>query len=220
MFNSRKEALAIVGSLSEPSKMPCYGYGLPASACIAGSKLHKVEGTICRTCYALRGHYMYGHVQDAHQIRLQSLSNPRWVEAMVYLIRGNSYFRWHDSGDLQSLEHLKMIADIARQTPETMHWLPTREYQMVKTFITEMKSIARVKKKALKRFVPQNLIIRLSATRFEQKGPEQLAKNLGVLVSSASKTGFTCPASTQGNKCLDCRMCWNPSVFDVSYHRH
>jgi hypothetical protein len=139
---------------------------------------------------------------------------------MIYLIKGMPYFRWHDSGDLQSINHLKMIAEVARKTPETTYWLPTREYQMVIEFVEEMRAIARQKKKALKKYIPENLVIRLSAMRFEQKGPEKLAKKLGVLVSSASKTGFNCPASLQGNKCGDCRKCWEKSEFDISYHRH
>ena len=220
MFNSRKEALDIVGGLSEPSKLPCYGYSLPTSACITGVKLQNVTGTICRTCYARRGNYTFPHVQRAMERRLESLKDPRWVDAMTYLITGMSYFRWHDSGDIQSVNHLQMIAEVARRTPETTHWLPTREYQMVIEFVDSMRAIARLKKKALRKYVPENLVIRLSAMRFEQKGPEKLAKKLGVLVSSASKTGFNCPASLQGNKCLLCRKCWERETFDISYHRH
>ena len=220
MFNSRKEALAVVGGLSEPSKLPCYGYSIPTSACITGKKLHDVEGTICRTCYARRGNYTFPHVVASLNRRLESLKDPRWVDAMVYLIKGMKYFRWHDSGDIQSVNHLKMLADVALQTPETTYWLPTREYGMVIEFVEEMRQIARQKKKALRKFIPENLVIRLSAMRFEQRGPEALARKIGVLVSSASKTGFNCPAHEQGNKCLACRMCWEKKVFDVSYRRH
>ena len=29
-----------------------------------------------------------------------------------------------------------------------------------------------------------------------------------------------CPSSKQGNKCLDCRMCWDSNVKDVAYLQH
>ena len=38
-----------------------------------------------------------------------------------------------DSGDLQSLEMLEAIAEVARQTPEVKHWLPTKEYGIYPT---------------------------------------------------------------------------------------
>ena len=45
-----KEANAIVGGLSSPSKMPSYCYNLPASRCKTGSKLNKVKGSVCYGC--------------------------------------------------------------------------------------------------------------------------------------------------------------------------
>ena len=40
--------------------------------------------------------------------RLQALKDPQWVDAMVTLITGETWFRWHDSGDLQGPEHLQL----------------------------------------------------------------------------------------------------------------
>ena len=48
------EALKITGSLSKPSKMPGWAYGLPAKECKTGSKLVKIPGSVCYDCYALR----------------------------------------------------------------------------------------------------------------------------------------------------------------------
>ncbi len=62
----KKEAKQITGGLSAPGKMPGPSYNLPAWACITGSKLAKIPGTICNKCYAkkagiisrmLRPHY-------------------------------------------------------------------------------------------------------------------------------------------------------------------
>ena len=108
-----KEALAICGSLSEPGKMPCHGYALPARRCRLGSFLQQLPTAICHYCYALRGRYVFRKVQAAMEKRFASLSDPRWVDAITTLIyrSGDRYFRWHDSGDLQSLDHLgKIIA--------------------------------------------------------------------------------------------------------------
>ena len=100
-----KEANKITGGLSKPSKMPGPAYNLPAVACITGAKLVKIPGSVCAGCYALKGRYRFRNVQDALQRRLQAITGPRWVEAMVTLIKPHKFFRWPDSGDLQRLEH-------------------------------------------------------------------------------------------------------------------
>ena len=123
----KKEARKITGGLSKPSKMPGPAHNLPAQACITGAKLVKIPGSVCAGCYALKGRYRFRNVQDALQRRLQALQDPRWVDAMVTLITGEAWFRWHDSGDIQSQEHLKKIFEVCKRTPGTRHWMPTRE---------------------------------------------------------------------------------------------
>ena len=82
----KKEARAITGGLSKPSKMPGPSYNLPAAACITGAKLAKIPGTVCYGCYALKGRYRFTNVRLALARRLESLPHPRWVEAMTALI--------------------------------------------------------------------------------------------------------------------------------------
>ena len=61
-----------------------------------------------------------------------ALTHPQWVQAMAVLIKGKKHFRWHDSGDLQSVHHLKKIFEVCNLTPDTMqHWLPTQERQFL-----------------------------------------------------------------------------------------
>jgi hypothetical protein len=207
-FNSRKEAWDIVGSLSGTTKMPCKGYSLPASMCQVGSRLREIKGSICSTCYAHRGNNCFKTVQATYFRRLHSLTDVRWCDAMVYLIGQDQYFRWHESGDLQGVWHFQKIVEVAKRTPHTLHWLPTREYAMIKQFVEAGFKI------------PKNLTVRLSAYRFEERGPEALARKLGVQVSTAKKTGYNCFAKAQDNTCGECRNCWNQKVFDISYHRH
>lgn len=205
------EALSIIGGLSAPSKMPCHGYSLPASRCITGSKLAKVAGTICASCYSMRGNYMFPSVQNSLEKRFQSLSNPLWVEAMVTAINlsnSTGFFRWHDSGDLQGSWHLAMIVEVCKRTPKIKHWLPTREFAFVRQFIADGGAI------------PKNLCVRFSAVMVDGPTPDRLAQENGVCVSGATRTGYTCPAYKQGNQCLTCRLCWNKKKFSVTYKKH
>jgi hypothetical protein len=127
----KKEANQIVGGLSAPGKMPCPSINLPATACKTGQILARVPGTTCHGCYALKGRYNFKYTKIAMARRLAALQDSRWVRAMVTLMEGRKYFRWHDSGDIQSAWHLKRILEVCKQTPSTKHWLPTREAQLL-----------------------------------------------------------------------------------------
>ena len=217
-----KEALQNVGGLSNPSKMPCYGYSFPAETCNIGSKLRKVENSICSKCYAMKGNYVFPKVKSALYNRLETLKNKTlWIDSMVFLIntRNMKHFRWHDSGDLQSTEHLKMIIEVCRKTEKTRHWLPTRETKIVSDVINENRDS--IFWDDYKSVIPENLTIRLSAMSFDKQAPEKTASKYGLQVSGATKlTDGTCPAWKQGGECKECRNCWNKSVFNVVYKAH
>ena len=69
--------------------------------------------------------------------------------------------------------------------------------------------------------LPSNLVVRLSAHKVDFPAPSKLAKRLGVQTSSVvTSSDFTCPSSKQGNKCLECRACWDKSIDNVSYSKH
>jgi len=216
---NRKQAWKIVVSLSHPTKMPCFGYSISALKCITGSKLRKIKDSVCSDCYAFKGWYPKSHVQKIYVKRLKAIGKPRWIEAMIFLIKFHHqcYFRWHDSGDLQSVEHLDKICQVALGTPETIHWLPTREWGIVRKYVEQGNKI------------PKNLVIRLSATMFDEEPPIKLAKKLGVQASMVTNYRIkrikedmypVCPAMTQGHKCLSCRKCWNKNEFIIIYPRH
>ena len=196
----KKEAKEITGGLSAPSKMPGPAYNLPAQACITGAKLVQIPGSVCAGCYALKGRYRFSNVRMALARRLESLKHPRWVEAMTALISGEEHFRWHDSGDLQSVEHLKKIFEVCNRTPETWHWMPTREAKFL-----PLNSDS----------IPKNLIIRMSSHKVDQ-GPV----TFWPWTSTVSTTTKTCPAKDQGNSCKDCRACWDRNVSNVTYPKH
>ena len=193
----------ITGSLSKPSKMPGHAYGLPAQECKTGSKLAKVKGSTCSSCYALKGCYVFKVVKAAQYKRLESIKHPRWVEAMAAQINAkrNKFFRWHDSGDVQDVTHLSKIFAVCRMTPDTAHWMPTRE-AWVKKYLN---------------LAPANLVIRFSATMVDQQAPLSWDHTSTVVTDPKDAT---CPAPYQGNACGDCRACWNPAVKNVAYGAH
>jgi Gene product 88 len=197
------------GGLGYPSKMPGTSYGISAHACKVGSKLATIPGSVCHGCYALKGNYLYNNVQQSHANRLASVSGPAWTAAMVELLNraGEKYHRWHDSGDLQSTEHLTKIAAVAALTPHIRHWLPTRELQIVQDYIAQGGK------------VPDNLLIRVSATMIDGPATKKWIWTSGVHQNKKPR-GRVCPAPTQDNKCGECRSCWSRRVRHVSYHKH
>ena len=204
-FRTLKEAEAVAGKLGKPSKMPGYAYGIPARSCPIGSVLVKLKGSVCSGCYALKGRYAFPTVLNAQQRRLDSLRDPRWIEAMVFLITKKKcdYFRWHDSGDIQGLWHLENIVEVARQCPDTKFWIPTRETKVVKLYLTANGNF------------PPNLVVRVSGAMIDGPAPN------GYPHTSTVTTGTpTCPAYQQGGVCGACRACWDPSVSSVSYPKH
>ena len=211
---NKKQAHEIHGGLTQTTKMPCQSYSLPTIACITGYKMRAIAGSICADCYAEKGNYRKyaSNIEPAQHARLVSIDDPLWVDAMVVSIGSDGYFRWHDSGDIQSIDHLEKIAAVARATPNCMHWLPTREYGIVSAFTAQYD-------------IPKNLIIRLSAMFIDRPVvvPASLKNIPGIAVSNVhSKTaiGTGCNAPKQNGECRNCRACWSRKVSAVSYSIH
>jgi hypothetical protein len=236
---SLAEATAIAGSLGQPSKMPGPSYGLDAKRCHRGSIMVNVPGSICSGCFALVAFYAtWRPALIARERRHAGLDHPRWVDAMVRLISHHAaeagVFRWHDSGDLQSPEHLERIVEVAERTPTIAQWLPSREYEIV----------AEVRRRRGGRPFPSNLTIRLSALMIDSEPPRALPgvparpgeivipPELADLPTStvhtpgappplAGKGSIVCRAvEVRDNKCGPCRACWDPRVRNVSYPQH
>ena len=194
-----KIAKEITGSLTRTSKMPGLSYSLPAWECKTGSKLRKVKGSVCSACYALKGNYTrYKAIKAAQYDRLEKIKNSLWVAAMVVQVKRQKYFRWHDAGDVQDLEHLKKIYSVCKLTPEVKHWMPTRE-AWIKNHLDSK---------------PDNLVIRFSPPMIGQRNDSWPNSSMVV------ETGATCPAPSQGGKCGTCRQCWDSTVKVVSYGKH
>jgi hypothetical protein len=216
------QALALVGGLSGPSKMPWWSWSISANDCQTGGKLRQIEGSVCGKCYALKGNYNFGNVKTAHARRRAALDDPQFVDAFVTVLKNlhkhtraerapgvvENRFRWHDAGDLQGPWHLQKIAEIAQRTPEIEHNLPTKEKGHVKRFI------------ASGGVIPKNLHVRVSSPMV---GSAVDPKIKGVGFNTVNYDGpevFQCPAMKhQGNKCLSCDKCWKSST-NINFPLH
>ena len=226
-----KQALTIVGGLSNPSKMPCLGTSIPAQSCRLGSKLVAVPNSVCSGCYALKGAYSWKGVRDALGHRLDILQacehdltrRAEWIDAMAYLLNtrrakwtegaksDSRYFRWFDSGDIQGLWHLGMIAEVASLTPDVAHWLPTRELPTVSAFLRHFGHF------------PGNLTVRLSANKVGAPLPDvsgTVSSGVHVTPDAPENGARQCPAVHNDNACGECRACWDAEVPRISYLKH
>lgn len=201
----------ITGGLSNESKMPDKAWSIDAKHCITGGKLRKVKGSPCFECYAHKHAYTWPVVKAAMARRLEAWEHPLWVPAMAFLIaRRDPFFRWFGSGDLQSLQMLTKIVSVVRHTPDTHHWLPTQEYDMVRLWL-----------KTHGRW-PCNLVVRLSGRRVDHRPPSITINRYKMATSTvvSDPDAATCRAHDTGNKCGPCRKCWDHDVPNVSYPLH
>lgn len=231
-----KLATEIAGTLSFPSKMPGTSYSIPAEACITGSKLAKVPGSVCASCYALKGHgsYKRGNTQKALYRRLRGIQSPLWVVAMTKLLRHThskprikidlgstgilagqrfrwnetGFHRWFDSGDLQSVEHFSRICEVARRTPKIRHWLPTQELGMVEAHLERGGTI------------PPNLVVRISGVMVDNFSRRAWPTTSSVFKDLIPENSHICPAPLQEHQCKSCRACWSHDVAHVAYELH
>jgi len=211
-FTKPKQAEEYVGRFSEPSKMPCRSYSIPAQECHVGRIMRNVQGSVCSKCYACKGRYGFPNVKEALYRRFGTLQNAKWVEAIAFSInaRGDTFFRWHDSGDLQGVWHLQNIVSVAKLCPNTKFWLPTREAKIVTEYFENGGEL------------PENLTIRVSGTMIDGPAPMGLINKFGLVASSVTTdpSKVTCFAFNNEGKCGDCRACWNKDVAEVFYKQH
>ena len=135
---------------------------------------------------------------------------------MVRLISDCEFFRWHDTGDVYDEAYWHRIVSICEQTPDTKHWLPTKEYWIAK------------------KDWPDNLCVRFSAPFVGslQAEVDRLQGMFGcistVSIWDNGRPSAGCRAShieSRSGKgkalaCVDCRDCWGVSVPVVDYNLH
>ena len=214
-----KQAQEISGKITISNwKMPGSSFPTTTKECKGGSKLKKIENSVCSKCYAARLEAYRANVEEGwlnNWKKTEKMVNQNmklWCQGIVYQINhflkrtDQHYHRWFDSGDLESVEWLIAIARVARLTPKVKHWLPTREAAIVSEFKRKHK-------------IPNNLVIRVSSAMIDAK-PLTRFKNTSTVHRKNNHIGYGCPAKKQGNQCLDCRACWNKKEKNISYPYH
>jgi hypothetical protein len=208
---------------SNVDKMPWLSWDTPAWECKTGSKLVDVKGSVCSDCYACGGRYIFGVVKNANEARFEQLADlESWKTAFINQLgnkyknmrnKNNAYFRWHSSGDVQSVEHLKAINEIALALPDVKFWLPTKEIGMVKEYL-ESDVFA------------DNLCVRISMFMVNQIPSKAMNLPTSTVIENENdfvpEHGNICHATTENSdhKCGDCRNCWDKSKSNVAYLKH
>ena len=214
MINLNKDEKAFYKRmLSNTSKLGCKSISLNAKSCKTGSKLAKKKGSVCFGCYALKGCYQFPVVQDAMARRMEFFNSPNFIPIMVWLLSSlrKKKFRWFDSGDVQSVLMALNILEICNQTPETKHWIPSKEYKIWREAI---KIWLNIHKK-----LPENVCLRMSSPNIDQE-PLKGFENTSTVHKDKKAFGLECIAYKQDGKCLDCEACFNKKVKNVSYPLH
>lgn len=176
---------AMGGGYSSPGKMLNQTYSLPTHMCKVGGRLREIPGSVCANCYAhpkegtSRAYtYAMNNVQRHLLRNYNALKNdPQlWASALASKEYGiNSVapmpfqdFRWHDSGDADSPEHLALMTAIADKNPDIFNWLPTREWESVRRLMNARSTL------------PPNLALRLSIPHIDQTLDNDINEQRGV----------------------------------------
>ncbi len=233
------EAKLVHGGLSQTSKMPCKSFSLGAGiTCPAGTQMVKKDPhAVCRVCFAKSGREVMPKQRANKKARLELLkkalrsttARDRWLAEMVGSIqRQGPYFRWHDSGDIFRPEYLDLLVDVIRGTPDTLHWIPTKQEKWVKDWVARHGDL------------PENVNIRISAMLLnEEKNQPKPFTASSVYISKAPETSYPCPATWDSRfilrhgrriktkagpgvepTCGPCRACWDTTVPQVCYRYH
>ena len=219
--------------LTGTSSMPCASWSLPAVNSCPGSKVSVRalgDEAVCNECYATKGFYRMGNVQDAQQSRmnwvtesLQENDGAELVTGLVRMItddvakRGEPIFRVHDSGDLFSVAYIRAWIAIAETLPDVQFWVPTRSH-IVPSLLDSILSLAAL----------PNVVVRPSGLAFDELPPvvpglaagTTVIRSLPVLqdMPGVKLCPKTDPNDGRSN-CEDCRNCWEGSD-PIAYFVH
>ena len=167
---NKKECITNIGGISNTTKMPCQSFNLSALFCNVGKKLVDVKNSVCNGCYAMKGNYhrYKDHMAKSYKNKSDAFNSDstKWENNFILYFNekytkttkvDNNYFRWFDSGDLESYEMLLSIVKIAVNSPNVKFWLPTKEYSIIRRYNKENGDF------------PTNLVVRVSAPMMDSK---------------------------------------------------
>ena len=114
------------------------------------------------------------------------------------------FFRWHDSGDVQNLDHLRRIYAVCRLTPSVKHWMPTRE-AWTKDYIVE---------------APDNLVVRFSIPMVDQAAGDSWQWTSTVNSLKPKKSTLHVQPLLRAISVKTVRACWDKSIKNICYGEH
>ena len=202
--------------LSKTSKMPGKSWSQSAWETCPGAR--NDDGSpvsACEFCYALTGAYQFPGTIAARKHNEADWQKNGWVRAMVKEIKGMKYFRWFDSGDINSVVLAGKIWAVIASTPDTMHWLPTRSHKD-KAIAYRLEGIRNL----------SNVVVRYSSdSREGERLDSTLYPNNSTIIQSKDdfipeKGVALCRSGERGGKCGSCRACWSTAVTTVAYIHH
>lgn len=199
-----------------------YSWSLPAGVHCPG-KIGDNPGTVadvCKDCYAMRGNYRFKNIMEPRKFNAEDWKTEDWTRRMVQALKGKKYFRWVDSGDIYHIRLAEKILEVMKQTPDTLHWLPTRmgKFPKFAAILARMDALP-------------NVAVRFSSDSISgQFGPEHgstvidvsLPVPNGVTVCHAyiSESDRLKHGKRAVAKCHGCRACWDKSIKVIGYKGH
>lgn len=214
--------------ISQTSKMKITGkkvgsWSLPAGASCPGSS----DAEVCKSCYAKKGMYRFPSVKDVREYNKLDYHKKDWSDRMVSKVAKFDYFRWFDSGDIETPELAEKIMEVVARTPDTQHWLPTRSDKIPKIHAAMRRVVYSGKTNELVySYDRDNMSVRLSADNIGLDKQERPGVNSYVIQSSdlfeAARRGiYLCPVTAPGStqkSCDTCTMCYTDTP--VAYLLH
>jgi hypothetical protein len=197
------------------SAMSCWSWSIPAGKAYSCPAEHRGPNSICESCYAQQGNYLFRNVRDSQLTRFNFLreDTDRCFSLIADYINRDSltHFRVHDSGDFHSLDMIHRWTDLVRRCPSTLFWFPTRTYRFP-NWLPALRTLHR----------QPNACVRPSALNFGDEPPA--IPNLGhgtVSMTQSLPNIRNCPKSVLGGSCSDhdCRTCWHDTDY-VNYLPH
>ena len=218
--------------LSNTSKLGVKSISLNAKNCKTGSKLAKKKGSVCHGCYALKGCYQFPVVQNAMARRMEFFNHKDFIKIMVWLLQSQTkkFFRWFDSGDVQSVIMALNILEVCKLTPDIKHWIPSKEYKI-------WRDVLKIEK------LPSNVCLRMSSPNIDQE-PLKGFNNTSTVHENKKAFGLECkayrtlkngnmlslkeftnldhnnPLIKQLGNCGNCKACYDTTVKNISYPKH
>ena len=186
-------------------------WSLPAGSSCPGS--HDAE--VCKGCYAKKGMYRFPVVKNVREFNKEDYHRDEWVDEMVKEVSKFDYFRWFDSGDIETQELAHKISQVIKKTRDTKHWLPTRsdKIQDIKNILLSTHYYKGKRHSSIS--CKENVVVRRSADNIgfkqERPGVNSFVIREEDLFECAKRGIHLCPVTKPGStqkSCDTCTMCY------------